>query len=49
MKRGTQSGALVIWDNPAGWSGEGGGRGVQYGGTHVHLWLIHVNVCQKPS
>ena len=48
MKRGTQSGALVLWDNPEGWSGEGGGRGVQYGGTHVHLWLIHVNVWQKP-
>ena len=27
-----------------GWDGEGGsGRG-----THVHPWLIHVNVWQKP-
>ena len=26
----------------------GGGSGVQDKGTHVHLWLIHVNVWQKP-
>ena len=25
------------------------GRGVQHRGTHVHLWLIHVDVWQKPS
>ena len=36
-----------LWDNPAGWDGEGGGKGVQNMGTHVHLWLIHVNVWQK--
>ena len=24
-------------------------RGVQDGGTHVHPWLIHVDVCQKPT
>ena len=23
---------LVLWDNPEGWVGEGGGRGVQDGG-----------------
>ena len=23
---------LVLWDNPEGWGGEGGGRGVQDGG-----------------
>ena len=34
---------LLLWDNPEGW-GEGGGRGVQDRGTHVHLWLIHVDV-----
>ena len=39
---------LVLWENPEGWGREGGGRGVQNGGTHVHPWLIHVNVCQKP-
>ena len=25
----------VLWDNPEGWGGEGGGRGVQDGETHV--------------
>ena len=38
---------LVHWDNPEGWDGEGGGRVVQDRGTHVHPWLIHVNVWQK--
>ena len=38
----------VLWDNPEGWSGEGGGRGVQGGGTHVYPWLIHVDVRQNP-
>jgi len=27
---------LVLWDNPERWCGEGGGNGVQDGGTHVH-------------
>ena len=39
---------LVPWDNPEGWSGGGGGRGVQDRGTHVHLWLIRVDVQKKP-
>ena len=39
---------LVHWDDPEGWDGEGGGRGVQDGVTHVHPWLIHVSVWQKP-
>ena len=26
---------LVHWDDPAGWDGEGGGRGVQ-DGEHMH-------------
>ena len=39
---------LVLWDNPEGWSEERGGRRVQDGGIHVYLWLIHVNVWQKP-
>ena len=38
----------VHWDDPEGGDGEGGGRGIQDGGTHVHPWLIHVNVWQKP-
>ena len=32
------------WDNPEGWNGEEGGSGVWDEGTHVHLWLIHVNI-----
>ena len=39
---------LVHWDDPEGWDGEEGGRGVQDGGTHVHPWLINVVVWQKP-
>ena len=38
----------VLWDNPEGWDGEEGGSVVQDGGTHVHPWLIHVNVWQNP-
>ena len=38
---------LVLWDNREGWGREGGGRGVQDGGTPVHSWLIHVDVWQK--
>jgi len=40
---------LVLWDNPEGWGGEGGGMEVQYGGRMVHPWLIHIDVWQKPS
>ena len=38
---------LVHWDDPEGWDGEGGGRGVQ-GGEHMytHGWFI-VNVWQN--
>ena len=38
----------VHWDNPEGWVGMGGEKGVQDEGTHVHPWLIHVNVWQNP-
>ena len=38
---------LVHWDDPGGWDGEGGGRGGSGWGTHVHPWLIHVDVWQK--
>ena len=34
---------LVHWDDPEGWNGEGGGSGGSGWGTHVNLWLIHVN------
>ena len=36
----------VLWDNPEGSGGEGGGRGFQDVGAHVRLWLIHVDVWQ---
>ena len=32
------------WVDPEGWDGEGGSGW----GTHVHPWLSHVNVWQKP-
>ena len=35
---------LVYWNDPEGWDGEGGSGW----GTHVHPWLIHVIVWQKP-
>ena len=35
---------LVHWDDPEGWYGEGGVRGVQDGETHVYPWQIHVDV-----
>ena len=37
---------LVHWDDPEGWDGEGGGRGVQ-DGTHVHPCRVHVSVWQN--
>ena len=64
MKRNTSPGSmhdtwcsgLVHWDDPEGWDGEGGRRGVQYGehvythgrwGTRVYPWQIHVDVLQN--
>ena len=38
---------LVLWDNSEEWCGKEDRRGVQDCGTHVHPWLIHVNVQQK--
>ena len=46
MKQGSKP---VHGDNPEGSDGEGGGSGVQDGRTHVHPWVIHVNVWQKPQ
>ena len=36
----------VHWDTPEGWAGEAGG-GVSGWGTHVHPWLIRVDIWQK--
>ena len=44
----TGSSGLVHWDDPEGWDGEGGWGGCSGWGAHVHPWLIHVNVWQKP-
>ena len=30
----------VHWEDPEGWDGEGGRRGLQDEGAHVHLWQI---------
>ena len=38
----------MLRDNPEGSGGEGDGRGFQDGGKHVHPWLIHVDVWQRP-
>ena len=43
MKQGSQSQSL---GQPRGMGGMW--RKVQDGGTHVHVWLIHVDVWQKP-
>ena len=37
----------VHWDNPEGWDGRGGVEGHSEWGTHIHPWLIHVNVWEK--
>ena len=37
----------VHWDDPEGWDGKGGRRGVSGWGTYVHPWLINVNVWLK--
>ena len=43
----------MLWDMPEGWGGVGKGEmwvgAVQNGSIFVHLWLIHVDVWQKPS
>ena len=43
----TGSSGLVYWDDPEVWY-VGRSEGGSGWGTHVHPWLIHVNVWQKP-
>ena len=38
---------LVHWDDPEGWYGERGGRGVQDGEHVLHPWRIHIHVWQN--
>ena len=34
---------LVLWDNPEGWGGEGGGREAQDGGHMcIHGWFMSI-------
>ena len=37
----------VLWHNPEEWDGKAGGKGFMMG-RHVHPWVIHVDVDQKP-
>ena len=43
---GSSTGALY---NLEGWDGVGGGRRFKRTGTHVYLWLIHVDVWKRPT
>jgi len=47
LMQDTGSLGLVHWDDLEGWYREGGGRGVQYVGTRVHRWWMHVDVWQN--
>ena len=38
----------MLRDDLEGWDRVGGGREVQDGGAHVRLWLMHVDIWQKP-
>ena len=39
----------VLCDNLEGWDGVGEGRRLKREGTYVYLWLIHVDIWQKPT
>ena len=39
----------MLCDNLEGWDKVVGGREVQKGGDIYNLWLIHVDVWQKPT
>ena len=38
----------MLCDNPEGWDQVGGGTEVQERGDIHYLWLIHVDIWQKP-
>ena len=39
----------MLCDYLEGWDGVGNGRGLRREGTYVYLWLILVNVRQRPA
>ena len=39
----------MLCDNLEGWDDVGGGREVKREGAYGYLWLIHVDVWQKPT
>ena len=41
-------GSVTTWSGGMGWGGKGEG-GFKREGTCVYLWVIHVDVLQKPS
>ena len=38
----------MLCDNLEGWDRSGVGGRFKREGTYVYLWLIHVDVCQRP-
>ena len=40
---------LGLFDNLQGLDGVGGGKDAQEGEEYIYLWLIHVDVSQKPT
>ena len=39
----------MLCDNLEAWDGVEGGREVQREATYIYLWLIHVDIWQKPT
>jgi len=40
---------FILFQNLEGWDGLGDEREVQEGGENVYLWLIHVDIWQRPT
>ena len=49
MLHDTGSSNPALCANLEGWDQVGGGRRFKRKGTHVYLWLIHIDVWQKPT
>ena len=39
----------MLCDKLEGWDGVGNRKGFKEGGDYIYLWLIHVNVWQRPT